>query len=967
MAIPAYFPKVSDEGNALQHLKYGEFLLICFLTVYTRPEVVGKAPAGLRVKRLSSGPAAMPLPQSNEKRNSLTEEPAEAQTPTAEEQKSSENYFDHRSITPSPLSTTPPSTSSNPTPTAQTPVNDSFPSSQLTTAPSAIQRNLTFRMGERHGHGEDSPVMNETLSVIDEHITDMNSPRHSLSVTDGRSASEYSSNIDPRLSYITGQETDEEEDARYSEQEVAGWSPAQVAEYLREAGVEGSHCDTFEEQEISGEVLLGMDMNEMRELELGGPVGRRLRTWQKIKTLQEDVRRIKKRQRGSSSFSTGDGSSEDLSRSRSRTTSNGPILPRIPSLMERPGSRQTSRQSRQHSLLGNQATSNSLRGRAGSPTPNIASALNSENLASSSATAAHNRRHSSIDTTYRVQVAAELPSTTIGQRDNNLSVKNTATHSKKPSLDRGWSMNEALSPSPPRPSTAQENNDHTFSLSSNNNLATPNVAHSLKSSITTPDLDRGYFSGGEAESRRFRNVLKKRDSASHSRQSSYNEEHKRKTSMNGKRHTRIGSADSIRDHVPAVTSPASHAYFSSAGWKNRFRSSSVRHSSTSITRGQTSPAVTNLEIASSIRSPTSEGSQDTKPKKKKVTGLRAISDAITDNEKAIVTSPTSVRSSVRESPVNSPTQTGGSSTPSISKSFEIESSEPSVKFQNGTNGSATPNSAVNRRSTKSKRDTSAYKHGLQKRTPQQAMATCDYSGWMKKKSSNLMTTWKPRLFILDASKRRLSYYYSENDDQEKGVIDISYHRVLPATQDIITGLHATITGAATSSPAPQDAKTPTIAQTEAAAAADSNKPGADGMFIFKLVPPKPGVKATFFTKPVVHFFAVDNITQGRLWMAALMKATMYRDEEMGYTSTNHQKTIELKEAIARKHRPPALMPETHQKKSVDSGLNILNLELNTPLIDEETIRKASNLDAGSSQPFGPPSKDVAAEDEERDN
>jgi hypothetical protein len=33
------------------------------------------------------------------------------------------------------------------------------------------------------------------------------------------------------------------------------------------------------------------------------------------------------------------------------------------------------------------------------------------------------------------------------------------------------------------------------------------------------------------------------------------------------------------------------------------------------------------------------------------------------------------------------------------------------------------------------------------------------------------TTWKPRLFVLRG--RRLSYYYSEDDTEERGLIDIT--------------------------------------------------------------------------------------------------------------------------------------------------------------------------------------------------
>ena len=144
--------------------------------------------------------------------------------------------------------------------------------------------------------------------------------------------------------------------------------------------------------------------------------------------------------------------------------------------------------------------------------------------------------------------------------------------------------------------------------------------------------------------------------------------------------------------------------------------------------------------------------------------------------------------------------------------------------------SATPKAARN----KSKKETSAYKNGLLKISPKEAMKDCDYSGWMKKKSTNLMTTWKPRLFILKG--RRLSYYYSENDTEEKGLIDISFHRVLPADQDRLTGLHAQLTGAA-GSPHPNSTTVTTAQQDAEAAAAKDGGLGAlpdNNMFIFKL-------------------------------------------------------------------------------------------------------------------------------------
>lgn len=178
---------------------------------------------------------------------------------------------------------------------------------------------------------------------------------------------------------------------------------------------------------------------------------------------------------------------------------------------------------------------------------------------------------------------------------------------------------------------------------------------------------------------------------------------------------------------------------------------------------------------------------------------------------------------------------------------------------------------------------------------------------MKKKSSNVMATWKPRLFVLRG--RRLSYYYSDHDIEEKGLIDISNHRVLPANDEKLVGLHATITGATASPTSPQNSTTPTSAAADAAKMTLGDTTPA-GIFIFKLVPPREGLsKAVNFTKPTVHYFAVDNLAEGRLWMAALMKATIDRDDSTRVVTTYNQPTISLAKARAMKHRPPALMTD----------------------------------------------------------
>ncbi|KAI9805799.1 MAG: hypothetical protein M1825_000413 [Sarcosagium campestre] len=854
---------------------------------------------------------------------------------------------------------TPPAlyTSSNPPSSAA-----AVPAVKSPSTPSgqASQRSLSLGpMADQHADEADSPVINETLSVIDEHITDMSTPRHSITAIEGRmandSGSEYSSHLDPRLSYITGHETDEEEEGTHTEAEVLRWSPAQVSDFLRVVGVEKSHCDVFRDQEISGEVLLGMDQASLliKELDLG-PVGRRLRTWQKIKALQDEFKAAKHSRQSSANFAGNNGSLDDLTRSRGSTI--GAVLPRIPSLLDNPTSQSQNRSSRQvqprlqqqqqqqqqepqqqqkqqqkqqqqqeqqqqqrqqkplrlSSMKASlEAPPSPVPSNSGQNSPRRPSAASVRELH-------HSRRHSSIDVS-REGLGLGAPNST-----------SSMPHKKQPSFDRNWTMGTVTSTSPsslPSSGGGKEFLNGHKSASSSDRIERVTNGKDSGYMATTTDLDRGYFSGGEVDSRKSRNVLRKRDSPIHSRNSSYTEEQRHRSATGNYRHSRYGSADSAR---PQSSVPSgSKRPVSSSGPVARsptHRAQPVNDESLdpaaspkdaispALARGVSSSAETKrVTVTTAERRLSTKGSllaqlQTSKPNPTSRTlGLRAISDAVTGHEKShAAASPGITSSPLRESPSNSPSLTG-SSTPSgsHSKSFETESAEQ--KNQSSSTTSITsPTSLSGRR--KSKKETSAYIRGLERKTPQEQMLDCDYSGWMRKKSSNLMTTWKQRLFVLRG--RRLSYYYTDKDDQEKGLIDISSHRVLPANTDRITGLHATLTGVTTSPTSPQHAQTPTAAETDAATEDVLGLPngGSDSTFIFKLVPPRTGLsKAVNFTKPTVHYFAVDNIKQGRLWMAALMKATIDRDVDQPMVTTYQQKTITLAKARQQRQRPPALM------------------------------------------------------------
>lgn len=730
-------------------------------------------------------------------------------------------------------------------------------------------------LGKHDNQSQDNQVLNETLNVINEHITDLRSPASNgaLRAPPTDSGSEYSAPLDHRMSYIQGEETDEEEDsAAHSRSEVEAWSPDDVAGQLFTAGVEKHHCDVFREQEISGEVLLGMDQSSLfiKAFDLGS-VGRRLKTWHKIKALQDEVDSHAAKR--TTQTYAGDAGVDDAKRTRSRnnTLTNSASVRPMSAQARRVSSSQTPRLS--PTALNSPVSPASVQDSPTRPShakrPSAASVRQLH----------HSRRHSSTD--FRTTLAASgiVPAL----NTNGASTAVDGAHRKQPSFDRNWTLGGALSAKlSPRPLSSAGLTDA---------APGPNLDALQDSAV---DLDRGYFSGTDADGRK-RNVLRKRDSTSHSRQSSYAEEQRVRSATALTRHSRFGSVDSFRDGPPP--SAAQKYYGVQPTGRRRTASTTTTDSMRPVPPAKDTPppAVTNLEarnMSGRQGSPTAPkhpafnsdwlSSMVSRPMGKRP-GMRAISDRLTHRSKDM----DAPELPPKDASLDSPAPTG-SSTPSGGPSFELDS--PGV----GKNGMAVaPASKAARR--KGKKETSAYTRGLQKVAPLEAKQDADYYGWMKKKSSNLMTTWKPRLFVLKG--RRLAYYYAEDDGEEKGLIDISFHRVLPADNEKLTGLHATITGMGG----------PGLPYAMGGDNAGLDK-GDDSTFIFKLVPPRAGLsRAVNFTKPTVHYFAVPNLQQGRLWMAALMKATIDRDDSQPITTTYQQKTISLAKAKQMRHRPPALM------------------------------------------------------------
>lgn len=729
--------------------------------------------------------------------------------------------------------------------------------------------------------------MHETLSVIDEHITDMRTPRQSF-LPGGRSAtnqnleSVYSAQPPNRLSYINGHETDEEENHLHSEAEVIAWSPNQVAEYLEDQGVEKQHCDVFREQEITGDVLLHMEQSEIfiKEFELGS-VGRRLKTWQKVRALQDEVRAaaatVSRSARSVSDYS-GAGDEE-----RARQASIGAESSR-PSAAMPPLAHRTS-------LGPSQYPSSSA---ITSPLQTMTSMTSRpENTARPSAANIRNyqsRRHSSVGS------IDSIPPPSLKRYSHH-------RQSSGPALAAAASKRLSSLQDPP-PSAASAGPLYFDGQS---------VGDVGFGSMSSPnDFDRGYFSGNEVDNRNRRNVLQKKSiSGGHTRNASAATDSARHSASYNQPQIRA-SQESMRDPVsPIISSTSNYFNFNKPAGNRAVSSPQMGGKSASTLQGPTSPIVTKLDY---LDSPTAAGSETSSVNpspspasntfsflsKPRVGGLRIASDSAAQNEKRS-------HSALKGSPITSPTRTGSTTPSTGAGSFEKSRSDDKSRVSTGSSSALAPPPVTSRArpKVKSKKTTSAYTRGLEKKAPADQMAGCDYSGWMKKKSSNIVGSWKPRLFVLRG--RRLSYYYSEDDTEEKGLIDISSHRVLPAEGETFTGLHAALRGASSLSTTSQSAATRTSAATDMAANPPKSPLVDNQLFIFKLVPPRQGLsKAVNFTKPTVHYFAVNSRQEGRLWMAALMKATIDYDSGGKVTTSYNQKTISLAKARERKERPPAL-------------------------------------------------------------
>lgn len=163
--------------------------------------------------------------------------------------------------------------------------------------------------------------------------------------------------------------------------------------------------------------------------------------------------------------------------------------------------------------------------------------------------------------------------------------------------------------------------------------------------------------------------------------------------------------------------------------------------------------------------------------------------------------------------------------------------------------------------------TSAFTEGIRQITPDEAIKLASFSGWMSKKSGSTIG-WRSRYFTLHGT--RLLYFTSLKDKKERGLIDITAHKVIPinsddSSSDKYIAMYASSTGF--------------------------------GRYCFKLVPPAPGFKKGLtFTQPKTHFFAVETQDEMRGWLKALMTATIDIDDTVPVVSSCLTPTVSLSKA-----------------------------------------------------------------------
>ena len=137
------------------------------------------------------------------------------------------------------------------------------------------------------------------------------------------------------------------DDVPYTRADILKWTPADVSQYLQSRQISPAVCIKFEEQEVTGSILLQLEMAHLKELELGS-FGKRFEVWKEIEHLAKNLKHPATKPRSGSDAAarrsaTGLGPAPS-GHGRQRSSTVGAVLPRILSQHNRPASRQPQHQ-----------------------------------------------------------------------------------------------------------------------------------------------------------------------------------------------------------------------------------------------------------------------------------------------------------------------------------------------------------------------------------------------------------------------------------------------------------------------------------------------------------------------------------------------------------------------------------------------------------------------------------------------
>lgn len=597
------------------------------------------------------------------------------------------------------------------------------------------------------------------------------------------------------------------------------WTPEQVTNYFIECGFDVESASRFKQHKISGAILLELELAHLKELDISS-FGTRFEIYKEIESLKQQVNNTSKveQQRGSNMFKDLVPVSKELMPPAQVDKDSAKINKNSRSMVELASNENTSHaqrtsetgnsaKNRPVSLLINDQLTKDIQD--GSIILPIAEELENENLFSSPR---------------RAPKPPSYPSPVQPPKSPMVNVRKTHTPMQSSKLTYS-------------PSSLYQKNGSSSAGKSHTDENKPNDSQVINN-LQIPKRDNASTTGdGDAES----------------------EGNEDSTTLDRPTSSIYESSSMSSSHPPAESTAKEeidtknlHPRSSKSSGTNVKRNSSLL---SYFNKGDRSPSGATVKKSNSFSIKKKENFISS-PIRQEFTENATGSTPDTKDAKTSVISP------VKKEKIRSVSAKDGITRP-IDMSKKILEDD---KKKRSVSEAMKPKTlrAMTTRQPLRKQKTSAFTEGLKNISVKDALKTADFSGWMSKKGSGTMSTWKTRFFILEGT--RLSYFANTTDTKERGLIDVTGYRVVPARDDDkFVSIFAATAG--------------------------------KGRYCFKLLPPQPGSrKGLTFTEPRVHYFAVDSKEEMRGWIANLIKTTIDIDTSVPVISSYSTPTVSLTKA-----------------------------------------------------------------------